>query len=270
MKSPVREPAHTPPQIDPGRGFEWVQDWEMSDEFETVPVVNRWKRRYRWEIGNRRWLGRKPSFFKDENVEVKNGKMLLYAKEDTAPPNYPPGYGKFSTAFVRTRKTRRYGYFEIYCHLRDSKISSAFWLTKNTPELWTEIDVFEYSTSDKINTSGRHFKTLYNMNVHVHRHPHGVKYNDPKIYDARRDLSQEPIKAGLDWREDEIVWYLDDVPVRRYKNRDFHQPLHLQLDSETFPNWFGLPETGGSNRNNLPSAFEIYYVRTWYRKPIWD
>ncbi|CAN8062941.1 unnamed protein product [Agarophyton chilense] len=264
----VREPLKTPPRINPGRGHEWAQDWEMSDEFESVPMLNTWKRRHRWEIGHPQWLGRKPSFFKAENVEVRNGRMLIHAREDTAPPGYPAGYGKFSSAFVRTKKTRLYGYFEIYCTLMDSRMSSAFWLARNTPQLWTEIDVFEYSTSDK--RRGTPYSHLFNTNYHIHRHPHGIKYNDPGVYDAKRDLSKQPIKAALDWREDRIVWYLDDKEVRREKNRHHHQPLHVQLDSESFPNWFGLPETGGPHKNNLPNAFQIHYVRTWYRKPMFS
>ena len=38
-------------------------------------------------------------------------------------------------------------------------------------------------------------------------------------------------------------------------------PLYLILDSETMPDWFGMPED-----NDLPSTFSIQYVRAWKRR----
>ena len=236
----------------------------MSDEFEVTPS-RIWLRRSRWEIINPTWLGRAPSFFRRENVIVNNGSMKLRSMEDTPPANYPDQYRDFSTAFVRTKKTRLYGYFEIYCRLMDSRISSAFWFARNEPDLWTELDVFEYSTSDRVNTRRTPFKQLFNTNIHIHRHPDGIRYNKPQVLDVGYDLSAQPIKVGFNWQADKIEWYLNDKVVRTETNEHFHQPLHLQLDSESFPNWFGLPKTGGSHMNNLPNAFEIFYVRSWYR-----
>jgi hypothetical protein len=45
------------------------------------------------------------------------------------------------------------------------------------------------------------------------------------------------------------------VPVTDAMN---DQPLTLNLDSETMPNWFGLPRD-----QDLPSTFRIRYVRAW-------
>lgn len=264
MAKPRHDPPKTPPRIDPGPGFKWVQDWEMSDEFERS-ITDSWLRRHRWETINPTWKGRAPSFFKKENVIVNHGSMKIRSKEDQRPPNFPSMYKDFSTAFVRTRRRRRYGYFEIYCRLMDSRISSAFWFSYNTPTLWTELDVFEYSTSDKPTDFGQPYKQLFNTNMHVHRHPKGVKSSAPKVYDAGYDLSAQPIKVGFNWQPDKIEWYLNDKIVRSEPNIHFHQELHLQLDSESFPNWFGLPETGGSHKNSLPNSFEIFYVRTWFK-----
>jgi hypothetical protein len=45
------------------------------------------------------------------------------------------------------------------------------------------------------------------------------------------------------------------------KNTHWHQPLTLNFDSETMPNWFGMPRD-----QDLPSTFRIRYVRAWKQR----
>lgn len=66
---------------------------------------------------------------------------------------------------------------------------------------------------------------------------------------------------GLEWNADEIKWYIDGKVVRTSKNVKHHQPLTVNFDSETMPEWFGLP-----NPNDLPSTFSIDYIRCWKAK----
>ncbi len=40
--------------------------------------------------------------------------------------------------------------------------------------------------------------------------------------------------------------------------------MRLIFDSETMPNWFGLPKD-----EDLPSTFRVDYVRAW-KKPGWE
>ena len=42
------------------------------------------------------------------------------------------------------------------------------------------------------------------------------------------------------------------------ENTHWHQPLSLNLDSETMPEWFGLPDEA-----SLPSTFSVEYIRSW-------
>lgn len=238
----------------------------MSDEFEGS-AERPWKRHYRWETTNKTWRGRAPGFFQSENVVVRNGSMQLWSREEEPPFHFPKKYHSFSTAFVRTKKKRLYGYFEIRCRLMDSKISSAFWLNCNSPDMWTEIDVIEFSTSKKVVRNGYSFANMFNTNMHVHRHAQRdvAPYSQPKAFVYPSDLSHRVVKIGLNWQHDRIEWFLDDRLLRQEPNIHFRQPLHVQLDSETFPHWFGLPDVEG--QNNLPNYFEIFYLRTWYRRP---
>lgn len=149
--------------------------------------------------------------------------------------------------------------------MMDSCISSAFWFAGREPDgTWTEIDVFEYSTS----TNNRNWATWYNTNAHVH-HLANVHLEErvsrPAFFDMEVNLSAEAHKYALEWTQDHIAWYFDDREIRRIENKYWHYPLHLQFDSETMPGWWGTPETGGQHKNNLPNCFEVYYVRSWKR-----
>lgn len=256
-------PRPRAPPIAAPVNMKWVPDWKMSDEFDGDETTD-WLGKENWEISNHRWLGREPGFFKDENVFIHKGSLHMKSSEDVAPSHLPKAYHSFSTSFVRTRKTRLYGYFEIMCRMMDSEISSAFWFANQEGNLWTELDVFEYSTSDKKLGGDLHYERLFATNCHVHKHPDPKvpeKYKHPKSYDVGFDISSKRIKVGFNWQKDYIEWYLNDVLVRKEKNLYFHQALHLQLDSETFPFWFGLPVVG---KNSLPDHFKIMYVRSWY------
>jgi beta-glucanase (GH16 family) len=65
---------------------------------------------------------------------------------------------------------------------------------------------------------------------------------------------------ALEWNKDVIKWWVDGKVVHEIKNTHWHQPLHMNCDSETFPEWFGLPD-----KETLPSTFSIEYVRSWSR-----
>jgi hypothetical protein len=55
------------------------------------------------------------------------------------------------------------------------------------------------------------------------------------------------------------------VAVRTEENTHWHQPLTMNFDSETMPDWFGLPDD-----NELPSTYIIEYVRSWkYNSANW-
>ena len=67
--------------------------------------------------------------------------------------------------------------------------------------------------------------------------------------------------AGFDWGKDELRWYVDGFLVHTVQNTHWHQPLYLTFDSETMPDWFGMPAD-----KDLPSTFSIEYVRAWKGK----
>ena len=54
--------------------------------------------------------------------------------------------------------------------------------------------------------------------------------------------------------------YVDGVLIRETNNSKWHQEQFINIDSETMPDWLGLP-----NDNDLPSVFYVDYVRTWQK-----
>jgi hypothetical protein len=163
------------------------------------------------------------------------------------------GYHTYTSAAVQSKTRVKYGYFEIKCRPMKSHGSSSFWFYDSTPELWTEIDVFE------IGGGAPGFEKKYNMNVHVFRTPAEKKHwSVHGAWTAPSDLADDYHVYGLQWDENKIGWYFDGILVRRIENTHWHQPLTLNFDSETMPKWFGLPK-----ESDLPSTYSIEYVRAW-------
>ncbi len=223
----------------------------MSDEFESTALDPN-----KWHPKNPRWLGRQPAFFYPGNVSVSEGKLhLTMKKEEVTQMPRDKGYHTYTSAAVQSKTKVKYGYFEVKCKPMKSHGSSSFWFYDRTPDLWTEIDVFE------IGGAAPGFEKKYNMNVHVFRTPSAKKhwaFHGEWI--APANLADDYHVYGLGWDKERIKWYFDGVLVRWVENTHWHQPLTLNFDSETMPKWFGLPKD-----SDLPSTYSIEYVRAWKR-----
>ena len=227
----------------------WKLYEPMTDEFEGTALDSA-----KWWDHNPGWLGRQPALFYPGNVEVRDGKLNLSMKKEEA-PNMPrdKGYHDYTSAAVQSRDTVRYGYFEVKARPMNSAGSSSFWFYKNSDGWWTEIDVFE------LGARAKGFERKVNITVHVMNTP--VTKDHQQIgaaWEAPFDLADDYHVYGLEWDEEELKFYFDGMLVRRGKNTDWHQPLTLNFDSETMPEWFGLPED-----KDLPSTFSVEYVRVW-------
>jgi len=237
------------PLSDQSNQGRWAKYEQMSDEFERSELdPNKW-----WPK-NPKWLGRKPAWFDPANVKVAGGKLHLTMKKNE-PPQMPKdkGYHTYTSAAVQSKAKVKYGYFEIRCKPMASRGSSSFWFYNNTPNLWTEIDVFE------IGGGAPGFEKKYNMNVHVFKTPTEKKHwSKHGHWFAPANLADDYHTYALEWDAEKIKWYFDGVLVRWLENTHWHQPLTLNFDSETMPDWFGLPKD-----SNLPSTYSIEYVRAW-------
>jgi beta-glucanase (GH16 family) len=229
----------------------WKKYEPMSDEFEGGLLdTNKWVCNMEW------WKGRAPALFKPENVGVSSGQLQLTMRKEQLPEELrSSGYHDYSSAAVHTRDRTCYGYFEVKARPMNSAGSSSFWFA--VPGCSTEIDVFEIGGK-----AARH-ERKYHMNLHVFVSPGEERHwSIGKDWDAPWELANDFHVYGLEWDKDDIKYYVDGVLVRQVQNTHWHQPLYLIFDSETMPDWFGMPED-----KDLPSTFAIEYVRAWKRAP---
>ena len=231
----------------------WVKFEPMSDEFEGKELD-----RSKWVVGLEWWKGRQPALFSEKNVTVSDGKLHLTMRKEKLPAELEKqGYHDYTSAALRSKDRTAYGYFEVKAKPMNSGGSSSFWFHKEDVPGWTtEIDVFE------IGGKAKGFERKYNMNLHVFQTPQVKKHwSVQHTWIAPWNFADAYHVYGLEWDKDEIKWYVDGVLVRSVENTHWHQPLYLTFDSETMPEWFGMPKD-----EDLPSTFSIEYVRAWKKK----
>jgi len=245
----VQRTTHDFPLSDQANKANWSKYVPMTDEFDGTTLDAA-----KWWDHNPTWKGRKPGYFYAANVAVHDGKLhLTMRKEEVPEMPKEDGYHTYTCAAVKSKDIVRYGYFEVEAKAMQSAGSSSFWFYHATEDWWTEIDVFEIG-----GRAPGHEKKLH-MNVHVFRTPTEDRHwSRPGVFVAPTGLADDYHVYGLEWDEKEIKFYFDGVLVRKGPNTHWHQPLTLNLDSETMPNWFGLPRD-----EDLPSTYSIEYVRAW-------
>lgn len=232
---------------DPPKDAQWEPIKELTDEFDGAKLDTD-----KWYDHNPGWKGREPGFFSPKNVEVRDGQLRLTAKAEDL-PNLPEGYHTFTTAAVKSKALVKYGYFEVRCKAMNSHASSAFWFYESTPEIWTEIDVFE------IGGGAPEHENKYHMTVHVMHSPTVKEHiSDGTDWISPYRLADDYHIYAMEWDEKELKWYVDGQVVRTLENKHWNQPLAMNFDSETMPEWFGLPK-----KEELPSTYSIDYVRSW-------
>jgi beta-glucanase (GH16 family) len=229
----------------------WTRFEPMSDEFEGNALDMA-----RWTYGVAGWKGRQPALFAEHNVTVSGGQLHLTMRKEPAPEeDRKRGYHDYTSAALHSKALSSHGYYEVKARPMNSGGSSSFWFQGSTRDWVTEIDVFE------IGGKARGFEKKLNITVHVFKTPTERKHwqvGDAWLSPWR--LADDFHVYGLDWAKDELTFYVDGVPVRRIENTHWHQPLSLTFDSETMPDWFGMPVDA-----DLPSTFDVEYVRAWTR-----
>lgn len=233
----------------------WIFQSAFSDEFlEDTVNSGKWATKYSG------WNGRHPSWFVSQNVVLNNGKLEISMKKEHL-PEMDEDY-EYSTGLLRSKFTLLYGYFEIKAKCMNSAGSSAFYLNNATDKQWSEIDVFEIGG----NAAG-HEKIIYNCLHEFYNHknvktPFTINEDIHYVSGGNTKVDWNPVEDfhvyGLDWNRDSIHWYIDGEKVRSVENTRWHQLLHVAIDSQTMPDWWGLPKD-----EDLPSTFFVDYIRIW-------
>ena len=233
----------------------WLKFEEIWDEFNGANLDTN-----KWTIGMFWWQGRQPAWFSPKNVEVRDGKLHLTMRKEPVPDDMTSrGYHDYTSAALHTKARCGYGYYEVKARPMNSGGSSSFWFQqedRNTFPKWsTEIDVFELCGK-----SATHDRRYY-MTVHVFTTPEENRHWQVGSYwESPKRFAEDFHVFGFEWDAAALRWYIDGVLVHTVQNTHWHQPLFLIFDSETMPEWFGMP-----NDADLPSTFSIDYVRAWKR-----
>jgi beta-glucanase (GH16 family) len=219
----------------------------LSDEFDgdgldahkwdaDMPDWGRWS----WEPGN---------------VAVQDGALLLTMR-------YSPHRRKgeqldYTSGAVRSRGTPlHYGYMEARLRAapRYPGVSTAFWAFRNTPALWTEIDVVE-------TTQHWNDPRIAYFNTHVMRSD-ALKGAGPLHEKRTDDIGSDPSREfhvySCLWSESELVWFVDGREVARRRNEYWRQPLDIVLSVALRP-----PLDRAGSPKGFPAAASVDYVRVW-------
>jgi hypothetical protein len=245
-KTPKRITDKLPLSDQTNRGG-WKRYETMWDEFEGKQLDDA-----KWWPKHPGWKGRQPALFHPSNVRVGEGGLHLTMRK-WAPPDAPKGFHTYTSAAVHSKTKVKYGYFEVKARPMRSAGSSSFWFAGRGDGWRTEIDVYE------IGGRAKGFERKVNMNLHVMETPKEKRHwNVGGKWIAPWDLAADYHVYGLEWGADRIVYYVDGVAVRKVTNTHWHQPLYMIFDSETMPDWLGMPVD-----TDLPSTYTVEYVRAW-------
>lgn len=240
---------------DPPPSGRWQPLPELWDEFTGAVLAAT-----HWDTRSPYYPGKKPGMYMAHNVEVKDGMLNLWAQAEPL-PNAPAGYRGFSTAYVTSRKTVQYGYFEVRARPMNARINSAFWLYRWTETGTYEIDIFEIGGSTPRHENVVHTNTHVFQGKPEHENDRN-RVSDPYGWNAPLRLADGFHVYGLEWDEQELRFYFDDQLIRRKPNTSWHVPMSIRFTVETHPDWFGLPKSG-----ELPAVFQVDYLRAWRRIP---
>ncbi|HBX52884.1 MAG TPA: hypothetical protein DEH02_17605 [Bacteroidales bacterium] len=106
-----------------------------------------------------------------------------------------------------------YGYFEARCKLPVQKGDfPAFWLYKQTPGHYREIDIFEWTWGISDNSTRKYQGNIWLANNTTYA-SYGTNYYT--IPDNEPDLSNWHT-YGVEWSPKRVVWYFDGKPVNEF------------------------------------------------------
>lgn len=256
LGQPVRRETELLPLSDQANRGGWVKEEAMWDEFNGPALDTN-----RWTLGISGWRGRQPAWFNPTNVVVRDGQLHLTMRKEAVPKDLEKsGYHDYTSAALHTRARSCYGYYEVKARAMNSGGSSSFWFVHEdkaaSPNWGTEVDVFELCGK---NPKHDH---LYHMTLHVSQTPQEKRHwQVGASWEAPWRFAEDFHIFGFEWGRKEMKWFVDGVPVRTVQNTHWHQPLQLIFDSETMPEWFGMPDDA-----DLPSTFSVEYVRAWRAK----
>jgi hypothetical protein len=182
---------------------------------------------------------------------VENGVLDIVA--DRTPPdvksqmwNYPYTSGLITSQYSHKQL---YGVFEMRAKLPKGKgLWPAFWLLPIDHSWPPEIDILEVLGNDP---------TILHTNAHSKAS--GTHTDAPSVIPVP-DTSADFHNYAVDWEQNEIRWYFDDVEVARAPTPpDMHKPMYMLVNLAVGGHWPGDPDAS----TRLPADLAIHWIRAY-------
>lgn len=248
-------------------GFEGEYDLIWSDEFDGTKVD---KNKWHFQTGATGWGNSEWQNYTDgANSSVCNGTLKITAEKSGSGQKV----GDYTSSRMNSKQSFTYGKMEIRAkmpHNQGKGLWPAIWMlgdsikTAGWPDCG-EIDILEYVSFQE--------NTIH-CAVHCNAHNHVDKTQ--LISHVQLDSVDEKFHVyGLEWTENKIVFYTDDVANvkltydRPHKsnadNWPFDKPQHFLLNIAVGGTWGG--REGVDDDTIFPAVMEIDYVRVYQKKP---
>ncbi len=241
-------------------------DLVWSDEFDSdgLPDSTKWS----YDVGNGcpnicGWGNNELEYYSEgvlKNSRVKDGKLIIEAhKEKKEDMNYTS-----ARLVTKSKGDWKYGRIEVKAKLPKGRGTwPAIWmLPTDMAEYggWPrcgEIDIMEHVGYSPDSLFGTIHTKAYN---HINGTQKGGSLKD-KTLESNFHL------YTLDWNEDRMVWYFDNMQYFEFKNEKasidewpFDQKFHLLLNLAVGGNWGGKH---GVDESIWPQRMEVDYVRVY-------
>ena len=269
------------PQLPHGQTLD-MDKFELvwQDEFDG-DALDRTKWGCEWWVTER-----KGGYWHEDMVSVEDGDLVIRAEyKDTALPfkygeyadwmdEYKPGY---YTGMITTRDKyeQRYGYYEVRCILpAGTGLWSSFWMMNEGVynidgfgDDGTEVDVYESMYYKD------HWRGLDAVIGGTHYDGYGAdsKGDSTGKYFVRNDPYKEYNTYGLEWNEDEDIFYINGVETgRTSKGGVSDNPQYLLLSVEIAghdgiadADRHGTGKITHTPKQNWPVEYRVDYVRCY-------
>ncbi len=205
-------------------------------------------------------------YFADSQVKVENGNMIIRG-EYLEDGKYGPGW---YAGMVKVKDDYKFGYFETRCIANpDDQFWSAFWLQSNysyTPEIskggvgGAEIDIFEALSYGK-NALKKNGVTQTIWCSGMEGDPtDGQGLNRLSVgHFYGKNIYEEYNTYGLEWDENEYVFYINGVETRRTSFADGTSKIPEQVISSLC-----LPKEV-THEKDFATDFIVDYVRIYQK-----
>lgn len=207
------------------------------------------------------WGNNELQFYRRENIEVKNGYLIITAKKESY------GGKSYTSGRIRTKGKGDwlYGRFEMRAKLPIGRgIWPAFWMLPSSNKYggWAasgEIDIMEYIGHEPNRVHGTlHYGGTWPQNV-----------NKGSSYTLSNGTFADDFHTfALEWEPKRMSWFVDGRVFRRTSEwystngpypAPFDVPFHILINLAVGGNWPGAPDAS----TQFPQQIIIDYVRVY-------